>query len=62
MVSGRDLCLSHKMPLMNDGRMKKEYDQIRRKSVLFLREKEQKNLILLDLNKDKASKSETTRE
>ena len=50
------------MPLMNDGRMKKEYDQIRRKSVLFLREKEQKNLILLDLNKDKASKSETTRE
>jgi len=36
MVSGRDLCLSQKMPLMNDGRMKKEYDQIWRKSVSLL--------------------------
>lgn len=36
MVSERDLCLSQKMPLMNDERMKKEYDQTQRKSVSLL--------------------------
>lgn len=52
--------LSQKILPINDGKVKKEYDQLRRKSVSLFGEKS-KDLILFGLSIEKAIKSETNK-